>query len=91
MFGAGDIETITTELGVADLDNIQKRIEKLAKDAKRGDKAAIAETEVLKKIEPHLNQGKPAITLELTPEEKAKYSHRGKAFRKFLEWYKASP
>jgi GTP-binding protein YchF len=65
-----DIETITTELGVADLDNIQKRIEKLAKDAKRGDKAAIAETEVLKKIEPHLNQGKPAITLELTPEEK---------------------
>src|SRR6187402_11716 len=62
-----DIETITTELGVADLDNVQKRIEKLAK---RGDKAAIAETEVLKKIEPHLNQGKPAITLELTPEEK---------------------
>jgi len=28
---------------------------------------------------------------ELTLEEKAKYSHRGKAFRKFLEWYKASP
>ena len=27
---------------------------------------------------------------ELTPEEKAKYSHRGKAFRKFLEWYKTS-
>ena len=28
---------------------------------------------------------------ELTPEEKTKYSHRGKAFRKFLEWYKTSP
>ena len=27
---------------------------------------------------------------ELTPEEKAKYSHRGKAFRKFLEWYRES-
>jgi GTP-binding protein YchF len=66
-----DIETITTELVVADLENVQKRIEKLTKDAKRGDKAAIAETEVLKKIEPHLNQGKPAITLELTPEDKA--------------------
>src|SRR4029077_10262593 len=38
--------------------------------AKRGDKAAIAETEVLKKIEPHLNQGKPAILLELTPEDR---------------------
>jgi GTP-binding protein YchF len=65
-----DIETINTELGVADLENVQKRIEKHAKDAKRGDKIAIAETEVLKKIEPHLNDGKPAITLELTPEEK---------------------
>ena len=66
-----DIETITTELVVADLENVQKRIEKLAKDAKRGDKVAVAETEVLKKIEPHLNQGKPGITLELTPEDKA--------------------
>jgi hypothetical protein len=65
-----DIETITTELVVADLENVQKRIEKLAKDAKRGDKVAVAETEVLKKIEPHLNQGKPAITLDLTPEDK---------------------
>jgi ribosome-binding ATPase len=65
-----DIETISTELGVADLENVQKRIERLSKDAKRGDKAANAETEVLKKIEPHLNQGKPAITLDLTPEEK---------------------
>ena len=26
---------------------------------------------------------------ELTPEEKAKYSHRGAAFRAFLEWYRA--
>jgi ribosome-binding ATPase len=65
-----DIETITTELVVADLENVQKRIEKHAKDAKRGDKVAIAETEVLKKIEPHLNQGKPGITLELSPEDK---------------------
>src|SRR5687768_17969191 len=66
-----DIETITTELVVADLENVQKRIEKHAKDAKRGDKVAIAETEVLKKIEPHLNNGKPGITLDLTPEDKA--------------------
>jgi ribosome-binding ATPase len=65
-----DIETITTELVVADLENVQKRIEKLAKDAKRGDKVAVAETEVLKKIEPHLNAGKPGITLDLTPEDK---------------------
>ena len=66
-----DIETITTELVLADLEAVQKRIERAAKDAKRGDKAAIAETEVLKKLEPHLNLGRPALLLELTPEEKA--------------------
>jgi ribosome-binding ATPase len=65
-----DIEVITTELVLADLDGVQKKIERLAKDAKRGDKAAVAETEVLKKFEPHLNQGKPALLVELTPEEK---------------------
>jgi GTP-binding protein YchF len=65
-----DIEVITTELVLADLDAVQKKIERLAKDAKRGDKAAVAETEVLKKFEPHLNQGKPALLVELTPEEK---------------------
>jgi ribosome-binding ATPase len=66
-----DIETIITELVLADLDAVKKRLEKVAKDAKRGDKAALAEEAVLKKLEPHLNAGKPAITLELTPEEKA--------------------
>jgi GTP-binding protein YchF len=65
-----DIETITTELVMSDLEAVQKKIERLAKDAKRGDKAAIAETEVLKKFEPHLNQGKPALLVQLTPEEK---------------------
>ncbi|HAM71351.1 MAG TPA: redox-regulated ATPase YchF [Verrucomicrobiales bacterium] len=66
-----DIETITTELVLADLDAVKKRIDKGAKDAKRGDKVAIAEEGVLKKLEPHLDAGKPAITLDLTPEEKA--------------------
>lgn len=65
-----DIETIITELVLADLETVQKRREKGAKDAKRGDKVAIAEAEVLAKLEPHLNAGKPAITLDLTPEEK---------------------
>ena len=66
-----DIETITTELALADLDAVQKRLASVAKDAKRGDKEALAQESVLKKIEPHLNAGKPALTLELTPEEKA--------------------
>jgi len=66
-----DIEIITTELVLADLEAVQKRLNSIAKDAKRGDKEALAQEHVLKKIEPHLNAGKPALTLELTPEEKA--------------------
>jgi len=66
-----DIETIITELVLSDLDAVKKRLDKVAKDAKRGDKIALAEEAVLKKLEPHLNMGKPAITLELATEEKA--------------------
>lgn len=65
-----DIETITTELVLADLDAVNKRLEKGAKDAKRGDKEALADQQVLLKLKPHLDSGKPAITCELTAEEK---------------------
>ena len=65
-----DIEIINTELVIADLDNIKKRREKLAKDVKRGDKAAVAEDTVLSKFEPVLDTGKLALTVQLTPEEK---------------------
>jgi len=65
-----DIETITTELVLADLDAVKKRLDRVAKDAKRGDKVAMGEEAVLKKLEPHLDAGIPANTLELTPEEK---------------------
>ena len=66
-----DIETITTELLLADLDAVRKRLERSAKDVKRGDKAATAEADVLKKFEKHFDEGKLGVTLELTPEEKA--------------------
>jgi len=66
-----DIETITTELVLADLEAVTKRLDRVAKDAKRGDKVAVAEETVLKKIAPHLNAGKPANTLDWTPEDKA--------------------
>ncbi|MFN7139999.1 MAG: redox-regulated ATPase YchF, partial [Limisphaerales bacterium] len=66
-----DIETINTELVLADLEAVKKRLGNVAKDAKRGDKVALAEEAVLKKLEPHLNEGKPALLVELTPEEKA--------------------
>src|SRR5688572_13483022 len=66
-----DIEVINTELVLADLETVKKRLDKVAKDAKRGDKAALAEEAVLKKLEPTLDVGKPALMVSLTPEEKA--------------------
>jgi GTP-binding protein YchF len=66
-----DIETITTELVLSDLEAVQKKRASIAKEAKRGDKQALAEEAVLAKLEPHLNAGKPALTLALAPEEKA--------------------
>ena len=65
-----DIEVINTELSLADLETVTKRLERVAKDAKRGDKEAIAEQAVLQKILPVLNEGKPAILATLTPEDK---------------------
>ena len=66
-----DIETIATELIVADLDAVQRRSEKLNKEAKRGNKEAAGLMDIIAKIEPHLGEGKPAITCELTPDEAA--------------------
>jgi GTP-binding protein YchF len=64
-----DIEIVTTELVLADLEALRRRREKISKEFKGGDKHAIAENHVLDKLEPHLNAGKPAISLNLTREE----------------------
>ena len=66
-----DIEIINTELMLADLEQVTKRRERLVKDIKRGDKSAAAEEAVLAKIEAALAAGKPALTVELTPLERA--------------------
>ena len=65
-----DIEIINTELLLADLDSVRKRRERVGKDLKRGDKAAAAEDVVLAKIESALDAGRPALTVQLTPEER---------------------
>ena len=65
-----DIEIVTTELVLADLDALRRRRERLTKDLKQGDKHALAENHVLGKIEAHLNTGKPAVTLHLAREER---------------------
>jgi GTP-binding protein YchF len=70
-----DIETINTELVLSDLEAVKKKRASIAKDAKRGDKEALIQDAVLAKLEPALDAGKPALTLSLTPEEKAVARH----------------
>jgi GTP-binding protein YchF len=66
-----DIEVITTELVLADMDAVSKRMTKTQKAAKSGDKEAQVELALLVKLEPHLNAGKTANTLPATDDEKA--------------------
>ena len=66
-----DIEVINTELVLADLASLQKRHDRLQKEVRAGDKAAKVESAIIEKLLPHLDQGKPAITAALTPEEVA--------------------
>jgi ribosome-binding ATPase len=66
-----DIEVINTELVLADLASLQKRRDRLQKEVRAGSRSAKAENAVLEKLLPHLDAGKPAVTLSLTDEEKA--------------------
>ncbi len=64
-----DIEIINAELILADIASLDKRRQSREKKAKGGDKEARAEVELIAKLLPHLNDGKPAITLELDDKE----------------------
>jgi len=65
-----DIEVINTELVLADLASLQKRRDRLQKQVHAGDKVAKIEDGIIEKLLLHLDAGKPAITAELTPEER---------------------
>lgn len=64
-----DIGIINTELALADLDSVEKMLLKQQKNAKAGDKQALALVSILEKIKLLLAQGKPARLVELTKEE----------------------
>ena len=66
-----DIEVVTTELVLADLEAVAKRIDKTQKKARSGDKEGIAELALLERLSPHLNGGKTANTFTATEEERA--------------------
>ncbi len=64
-----DIETITTELVLADLDSVEKAFYRISRTAKSGDKTAVAQRDVLEKMLAHLGEGHPARALELDENE----------------------
>ena len=68
---ARDIETINLELIYADLETIERRIDKAKKNSKSGDKKYLHEIEFLERIKAHLDSGKPVRSMELTDDERA--------------------
>ncbi len=66
-----DIETIDTELALADLDSVEKALSRAEKLAKTGDKDAIVRKEILSRVRAGLDQGLPARALKLSADDKA--------------------
>jgi len=63
---AADAEIVELELMQADLQTVERNLDRVAKKAKGGDKEALALQEVLEKAKPHLDQGQPLRTAGLS-------------------------
>ena len=64
-----DKETIDIELQLKDLETVEKRLERVKRNAKTGNKEAQAEFDVLSRIQETLLEGKSVRTLEFTEKE----------------------
>lgn len=68
-----DIDIIEAELILKDLESVEKRVENLKKQSKSGDKAMIAQLEVVDRLRAHLEEGNTARTFEVTDDERQAY------------------
>ena len=68
---AADIDTINTELALADLETVEKSLNRVTRVAKSGDKDAQLQVALLEKVKVHLDTAQPVRTLELYKEEQA--------------------
>ncbi len=66
-----DIETIDTELALADMDSVEKAILRVAKQTKSGDKEAIAKKGLLEKVRDHLDTSAPVRSMGLDADQRA--------------------
>ncbi|HJR56076.1 MAG TPA: redox-regulated ATPase YchF [Rhizomicrobium sp.] len=72
-----DAETVETELMLADLDSLEKRVKPLEKKANSGEKEAKEALALMSKALLLLREGRPARLADLTPDERAPYSQLG--------------
>ena len=70
-----DVATIDTELLLADVETVDKAIQRIAKTAKSANKEAIAEKAFLERLGAELNEGRPARALDFTDAERAWLRH----------------
>jgi GTP-binding protein YchF len=66
-----DIETIDTELALADLESVDKALNRYERAARAGDKDAALRRDLLARVRAHLDQGKPVRGMGLDAEERA--------------------
>lgn len=66
-----DIETINTELALADLESVEKGIQRLTRIAKGGDKDAVRQIALFERVREHLDTAKPGRTMGLDKDELA--------------------
>lgn len=67
-----DIEIIMVELCLADLETVDKRLQRTEKGKKAGDKDALLEWDLFSSVKKALEEGKPAIAVSATPEQEKK-------------------
>nr|WP_177420308.1 redox-regulated ATPase YchF [endosymbiont of Lamellibrachia barhami] len=64
-----DIEVINTELALADLESVEKALDKTARQAKTGDKKIVARKALLERVRDHLDEGSAVRTMTLSDDE----------------------
>jgi len=64
-----DIEVINTELMLADMETAEKAVQRVGKNAKSGNKEAIAEKALMERVAAHIDSGKPVRSMQLTETE----------------------
>jgi GTP-binding protein YchF len=68
----GDIETINTELALADLESVEKQLQKAEKNAKTNEKEALVYRDLLKRVRDHLDQGQPVRAMDLEDNDRTR-------------------